>query len=337
MNRTRALLLVCAVPLLIVLGVLVSAALGGGKDEGAPSRAPAAGDARTAPPRSPAGPAGTAPPRSPAGPAGTAPPRSPAGAAGTTASRAPAAGDAGTAASRAPAAGAPRTAPSFVAGAERLDVGSGPRGAAIFRPLDLRPDAPVVVFLHGWIAVDPELYGPWIAHLVRGGATVIYPTYQEAPFLDTVSPLPNALVALRLAFEQVAVAPGRLVVAGHSAGGALAADYAASAGAAGLPAPAAVFSVYPGRGLRGIPLRIPAVNARRIAAGTRVLALAGADDRVVGSRVARTIVRTARRARATLRIVRDPRVDDHVAPQRSDATARRTFWAPLDRLLAATS
>jgi acetyl esterase/lipase len=293
-NRTRALLLVTAIPLLIVLGVLSAATVGGG-DDGAP------------------------PPR------GTA--------TGTTGERAPSArADGG----RAPSAGAARAARSFVAGAKRTDVGSGPRGAAIFRPREVRRDPPVVVFLHGWLAVDPRLYGSWIAHLVHGGATVIYPTYQEAPFLDTVTPLPNTLVALRLALEQVSVAPGRLVVAGHSAGGALAADYAASARSAGLPAPAAVFSVYPGRSLRGISLRTPTVRARRIAAGTRVLALAGADDHVVGSRVARTIVRTATRARATLRIVRDPRVDDHGAPGRSDPAARRAFWAPLDRLIAST-
>jgi acetyl esterase/lipase len=280
-NRTRALLLITAVPLLIVLGVLVSAALGG-DDSGQPPAPAATGGARTSVVRP------------------VARPR------------------------------------ALVAGGARIEVGSGARGATIFRPREPRRDAPVVVFLHGWLAVDPELYRPWIAHLVRGGATVIYPAYQEAPFLDTVSPLPNTLVAMRLALERVHVAPGRLVVAGHSAGGALAADYAASARSAGLPVPAAVFSVYPGRSLRGIAPRIPAVSARDIAAGTRVLALAGADDRVVGSRAARAIVRTATRARATLRIVRDARVDDHGAPQRSDPAARRTFWAPLDRLIAAT-
>jgi acetyl esterase/lipase len=270
-NRTRALLLATAVPLLIVVGLLVSAGLGGG---GEPRRPPA--DA------------------------------------------------------------SPRAQAFVPAGAQRVDVGSAARGAAIFRARDAGTPGPVVVFLHGWSVVDPASYGQWIGHLVRAGATVVYPTYQAAPFVDTVTPLANTLVALRLALAEVRVAPGRLVVAGHSAGGALAADYAASARAAGLPAPAAVFSVYPGRSLRGIPLRIPTVSARTIPAATRVLVLAGARDRVVGTRVARTIVRTATRAHATLRIVRDPAVDDHGAPLRSEPAARRAFWAPLDRLVAAT-
>lgn len=279
MNRTRALLLATAVPLLVVLGLLGSAAIDGGEDRRRASvlahdqeNAARAGSRLFAPP-----------------------------------------------------------------GTQRVDVGRGARGAAIFRRSDRAgAPGPIVVFLHGWFAVDAAFYGPWIGHLVRGGATVIYPSYQEAPFIDTVTPLPNTLFALSLALKRVPPAAGRLVVVGHSAGGALAADYAASAQAAGLPAPAAVFSVYPGRSLPGIPLRIPTISARNIPAGTRVLALAGARDRIVGTRVARTITRTATRARTRLLIVRDPAVDDHGAPQRSGPASRRTFWAPLDRLVAAT-
>ncbi len=272
MNRTRALLLAAAVPLVIVVVLLVSAAL--------------RGDGNDRPPRT----------------------------------------------ARYPA---PAGAQAFVPrGAQRVDVGRDAASAAIFRSRDAGEAGPVVVFLHGWFAVDPAFYGAWITHLVRGGATVIYPAYQVAPYLDTVTPLADTLVALRLAFERVPASGRRLVVAGHSAGGALAADYAASAAAAELPAPDAVFSVYPGRSLRGISLRIPAVDARNIPAGTRVLVLAGARDRVVGSGVARTIARTATRATTTLRIVRDRTVDMHGAPQRSSSAARRTFWAPLDRLLS---
>jgi acetyl esterase/lipase len=270
-NRTRWLLLACGVPLVIVIGVLLSAGLAG---------------------------------RQPYQP---------------------------------PPATGPQTSSYRPDGADRVDVGSGAQSAAIFRPsAGAAADAPVVVFLHGWAAIDAAFYGPWIDHLVRRGTTVIYPIYQEPPFTSTVTPLPDTLAALRLAFAEVPVKPGRLVVAGHSAGGALAADYAASARAAGMPEPAAVFSVYPGRSLAGVSVRLEPVDAGRIAPGTRVLVLAGAHDRLVGTRTAREIVRTATRADTTLRIVRDPQVDDHAAPHRTEPAARRTFWEPLDRLVDAT-
>ena len=273
MNRTRWLLLLCGVPLLLVLGVLASAGLNGGGD--APSPPPATS---------------------------TIPPPS-------------------------------QFAPDS---AERTDVGRGRQGAAIFRPKTPGgpADGAVVVFLHGWAGVDSALYGRWIDHLVRRGTTVIYPIYQEAPYTDTATPLPDMLVALRLAFEEVDAS--RLVVAGHSAGGALAADYAASADAAGLPPPDAVFSVYPGRAIGDVRAQLKAVDGGNIPAGTRMVVLGGADDTLVGTRWARQIARDARRADVTLRIVRDEAVDDHTAPTRDSREARRTFWQPLDRLVDAT-
>ncbi|MBW3652480.1 MAG: alpha/beta hydrolase fold domain-containing protein [Actinobacteria bacterium] len=223
------------------------------------------------------------------------------------------------------------------ASVERVDVGSGAQGAAIFR---LRGRAarpgPVVIFLHGWVAVEPARYGPWIGHLVWQGATVVYPAYQTRPSYDTVTPLANVLRGVRAALEQVQLAPGRLVVAGHSAGGALAADYAAVAAAHGLPAPAAVFSVYPGRKLRHLAVPIPAVSLRSIDARTRVLAYAGERDTAVGRGTAARIVSGAPQADATLQIISDDAVDDHSAPRRFDREAQRTFWDPLDALVAST-
>jgi acetyl esterase/lipase len=266
-NRTRALLLATAVPLLIVLGLLVSALAGAGHDE-ARLRRPATEGAFAAP------------------------------------------------------------------GAERIDVGRGARGAAIFRGRESAGS--VVIFLHGWTATDPRIYGPWITHLVRRGATVIYPAYQAPPFTDVARPLANVLSAVRAALADVAVAPGRLAVVGEAEGGALAADYAMSARSAGLPAPAAVFSVYPRGMLHGTGVRLPTVSTRRIAAGTRILILAPARDRRAGDRAARQILRSSTRVHATVRVMRDPRVEDQSAPQRSEPAAQHAFWAPLDRLVAVT-
>ena len=105
------------------------------------------------------------------------------------------------------------------------------------------------------------------------------------------------------------------MVAGHSAGGALAADYAAIARTAKLPLPVAVFSAYPGRTLRRVNVGIPEVDPARIPSDTEVVALAGSDDRVVGSRVARRI---ARSTGGRLVSSTDPRASDHLGPQRAE-------------------
>src|SRR6478736_6426271 len=44
----------------------------------------------------------------------------------------------------------------------RFDLGDGPRSYWLFEPADPKPErAAVVVFLHGWFAVNPAFYGAW--------------------------------------------------------------------------------------------------------------------------------------------------------------------------------
>lgn len=305
-RSVRVLLVLVFVPVVIVAALLATAVLG----HGAPGDGAARIASAAAPPVAPA---------VPAEPAGRVPP-----AAVPVPAQAP----------RPDAAATSRA----LREAERIDVGSGAQGATVFRPRNVPAGTGrVVIFLHGWVAIDPESYGAWIGHLVRGGATVIYPTYQTKPARDTITPLINVLAGVRAALAHVSVAPGRLVVAGHSVGGALAADYAAVAAGQQLPVPSAVFSVYPGRRLRHLTTEVPEVDLAAIAPGTRVLALAGERDGAVGSSTARRIVEGAVQADAELRVIRDDVVDDHSAPRRFDGLAQRTFWEPLDALLGATA
>jgi acetyl esterase/lipase len=311
-RRVRGLLLAVFVPVLIVAGVLATAVLGQDDPAGdrptplpAPELAPPA--AVPAPPAPAAAPAPVPPP--PAEPAAQpgAPPQ-------------------------------PGAANGFVPdGADRVDLGEGAQAVSIFRPVAASgAPGPVVILLHGWVAIDPAEYGSWIGHLVRQGITVIFPAYQSRPAYDTTTPLANLLVGVRAALGHVRVAPGRLVVAGHSAGAALAADYAAVAADHAMPVPSAVFCVYPGRKLRHLRVPIPETDLAQIAPGTSVLAFAGERDTAVGSGTARRIVQRAIRADATLRIITDDAVDSHSAPRRAHGAAQRTFWAPLDALVAAT-
>jgi len=337
-RSARALLVVAFVALAVGVGLLASAVLGSGGADAPPLATRSVSSA-------PAAPLTTPLPDEPAVPVAPAP----AVPAAAPVPQAPSPATPPIVASPPRAAPAPEPPPAVEPsatyappGTERVDVGIGPQGAAIFRAPAAAAGAgpgarPVVIFLHGWVALDAARYGGWIGHLVRGGATVIYPAYQSKPAYDTITPLANVLAGVRAALEHVEVAPGRLVVAGHSAGGALAADYAAVALANALPVPAAVFSVYPGRKLRHLAVPIPAVNPSLVAPDTRVLAYAGERDTAVGSGTAARIVAGVPQAYATLRIIRDDAVDDHSAPRRFDRAAQRTFWRPLDELVAATA
>lgn len=218
-----------------------------------------------------------------------------------------------------------------------LDItfaGEGAKGAWVLRRSG-KADDRVVLFLHGWTAVAPELYGPWLTHLVREGSTVVYPVYQDAPFLAPVSAFDGVVAGVRAALAEERLPREDWVVAGHSAGGAMSADYAASAERLGLPAARAVFAAYPGRQIRGIPLKLPEVDPAGIPARTKLVALYGADDQTVGDTTAKRTVARAPADDERLIRVDDPEVDDHLGPQRSGPATRRAFWRRLDELVAA--
>ena len=210
--------------------------------------------------------------------------------------------------------------------------GEGPARVTVIRPARAEGPLPLVIFLHGWGATEPRFYGPWLEHLARAGNAVVFPRYQDSFAEPPTQVLGNALVGVRTALEHSDVDASTLVVAGHSAGGGLAADYAALAPRVGLPRARAVLSIYPGRAFRGIDARIPAAGP--VPAGTALLVLTGADDTVVDARDARALYRGAETADRTLETITARGASDHIGPQRATPVARRTFWTRLDALLA---
>jgi len=207
-------------------------------------------------------------------------------------------------------------------------IGDGPAAVTIIRPEGLEEDVPVVLFLHGWGATEPRAYRPWLEHLAREGNAVVYPRYQDSFAEPPAQVLGNVVLGVRAALDRLDEDPGSLVAAGHSAGGALASDYAAVARSVGLPVPRAVFAAYPGRRFAGARIGIP--EAGPIPRGVAVLALRGADDRVVDQGAAREIG-----ARGRLDVVGAAGARDHLAPQRDDPVSRREFWDRLDALIDA--
>lgn len=116
--------------------------------------------------------------------------------------------------------------------------GTGDSAYTVFLPNKPIPEeAPIVVFTHGWSAVEPGVYGAWISHIVRrNGAIVIFPRYQADNRTPTRTFLSNAVSAVRDAMTRLRT--GELGIrplekqgayVGHSVGGLLAANLAAVA------------------------------------------------------------------------------------------------------------
>lgn len=174
----------------------------------------------------------------------------------------------------------------------RQEFGSGATSYWLFEPADPKPDsAPVVVFNHGWLAVNPGAYGAWIDHLVRSGHIVIYPRYQTDLATLPSDFLTNALTAIHDAFDVLETSPKhihpdrtRFALIGHSAGGNLSAQIAAVAHEHKLPVPRAVVAMMPGQvqSIRGPSLA-------EIPSTTLLVVTAAEDDLIVGDARARQI------------------------------------------------
>jgi acetyl esterase/lipase len=216
--------------------------------------------------------------------------------------------------------------------ARRYDLGDGPRSYWLFEPDEPKPErAAVVVFLHGWFAVNPAFYGAWIDHLVRGGLIVIFPRYQNDVGTLPCDFLPNAISSIRDALDVLEggvkhVRPDlkRFALIGHSAGGNLAAQIAALASDphSGLPLPRAVVALMPGE---VFPTRQPSLD--QIDPKTLLLVAVGEDDLLVGDLRGRQIFVQAGsipRARKRFLLYRSDRhgfppiVAEHTAPTGSN-------------------
>ncbi len=172
------------------------------------------------------------------------------------------------------------------------NFGTGARSYWLFEPSAPSPvKAPVVVLHHGWLAVNPGVYGAWIEHLTRRGMIVIVPRYQVDWITRPADFLPNSLFAVRDALDVLETAPGhvrpdreKFALIGHSAGGNLSAQMAAIASESGLPEPKAVIALMPGEVK---PIREPSLS--RIPATTLLIVAAADNDHLVGDCRAREI------------------------------------------------
>lgn len=177
-----------------------------------------------------------------------------------------------------------------------FEYGEGNGQYWIFEPSDPKPEsAPVIVFLHGWSAMYPKVYGGWIRHLVLRGNIVIYPRYQESLKVPQPEMYDAAVAAVKDALakleepEHVRPDLARFAVVGHSLGGVLTADLAALSGRNGLPVFRAAMPVEPGdtstaRSPSFLKERSESIiyDYSTIPPDTLLLCVVGEDDKMAG-------------------------------------------------------
>ncbi len=207
-----------------------------------------------------------------------------------------------SAAPTAPYAGQPASGPGGADYAHRAvdfyDAADKADGYWLFLPNDPQPDsAEVIVFLHGYGAYNPMVYGKWIKHLVAKGNIVIYPRYQKNVLAPRPDVFPdNAAAGIRAALrhlqEKGRTRPRLEKVAyiGHSYGGVIASHLGLRWQEMQIPKPAAMMLCEPGSG--------PFKGARftdysGLPADLNLLVVVGADDTVVGSEFGELVFNTA--------------------------------------------
>lgn len=211
----------------------------------------------------------------------------------------------------------PGSADYIHAAVKMSDFAEEDDGYWIFEPASPRPDsAPVVVFHHGYGAINPMIYGRWLRHIVRQGNIVIYPRYQNNLFSPSTKKFAdNASTAIRHALEELKtgdhvrpISQG-LILAGHSYGGAISAYLGVNHQELNIPKPAGLLLASPGTGpLNGARLDSYEGMPEDIA----LLVMVSVNDHVVGEELGRIIFETAVNTPQRNLIIQHP--DEHGAP-----------------------
>ncbi|MBY1010244.1 alpha/beta hydrolase fold domain-containing protein [Pseudomonas aeruginosa] len=200
--------------------------------------------------------------------------------------------------------------------------GEGAREYWVFTPEQPVPgNAPLVIFLHGWSVMQPDLYRAWIDHIVRRGMVVVYPRYQPDLKTPNADFLDNAAGALgdalrRLQAGELGVRPrlNQVAYLGHSAGGLLAANLAAASERLKLPAAKALMVVEPGKSQGKRWDGVPQERLSGLAKSTLLLAVCGDEDSHVACTDAKRIYRQSRHIPPSDKNLLLLRSDRHGAP-----------------------
>lgn len=197
--------------------------------------------------------------------------------------------------------------------------------AAGAAPADGRP---VVVFLHGWGAVNPQSYGAWIDHLARRGCLVLFPRFQDVNRTRPADAAANAEAALKTALDAVSADAeakpdlAKVALIGHLAGVPIAMNIAADAKSRGLPTPKLVFGVMPGGIASGPKARgILLGDLAAIAPQTLLITMIGDREARAADLAARRLLREASGVPIERKLFLRALSDDHGFPALSATLA----------------
>jgi hypothetical protein len=239
---------------------------------------------------------------------------------------------------------------------EVYSAGEGAKRYWVYTPAEPKPEkAPVVAFIHGFGAMEPDGYIEWVTHICRRGNIVVYPQYQKDFAEPTVNYAANCADAILAAFtwleeDDTRVQPVRekFAIAGHSAGGVTTANMAADWEALKLPKPLAAMPVQPGRffgyqndnqSKRGL---IPLSEYKNIPQGCLLLSVYGDSDHTVGAWCARKIFADASSVKAADKNLiefvssdygKEPVVAHHRTPAATEGLVDHWDWYGYWKLL----
>ncbi len=181
---------------------------------------------------------------------------------------------------------------------EWFDYAETADGYWLFRPdTVLEKPLGIVVFLHGYGAYNPMIYGQWIRHIARKGNVVLYPRYQKT----ITNPSPNKFGgnASKAIIDGLAridttwnidVDTNHLQLVGHSYGGVIAADLAMNFDQYKIPKPTAMMLVSPGTGPFKGGLH---ESYEELDPGLKMLIIVSNNDRTVGDKIGKRIFETS--------------------------------------------
>ncbi len=238
---------------------------------------------------------------------------------------------------------------------EMYTAGEGNKRYWVYTPAEPKADkAPVVAFIHGYGALEPDSYVLWLEHICKRGNIVIYPQYQQHGLEPSNKYAPNSAEAILAAFayleedkQRVQPIREKFAIAGHSAGGVTAANMAADWEALKLPKPLAAMPIQPGRHFNyrnkdqanGL---IPLSEYKNIPADCLLLCVYSDSDDTVGAWCARKIFSDATTVKAANKNLvefvssdygKDPAIPHHRTPAAAEGYVDHWDWYGYWKLL----